>query len=304
MINSTETSYVRNALHCLLLAICLLPGLPLHAAITVTDDIGQIITLPEPATRIVSLAPHITELLFAAGAGAAVVGVSEYSDYPDAATRIARIGGGSGLDLEAIVALQPDLVIAWQSGNPTGQVQRLQELGLHVFHSEPRRLQDIPHALQRLAQLAGTESAAQPVITDYTQRLHALGTRYANRPPVSVFYQVWEQPLMTINGAHMVSDVLRLCGGVNIFADQPVLAPQVSIEAVLASNPQAIVIAADAADTSALTATWQHWPQLQAVRDAHLYTLQRDLLVRHTPRILDGAEQLCARLEQARTRHP
>jgi iron complex transport system substrate-binding protein len=288
----------------ILLPCLLLLSLPLHAAITVTDDAGQTITLPQPAQRIVSLAPHITELLFAAGAGAAVVGASEYSDYPDAATRIARIGGGGGLDLEAIVALQPDLVIAWQSGNPAGQVQRLQELGLHVFHSEPRLLQDIPHTLQRLAQLAGTEKIAQPVVDAYSQRLHALRTRYTNRPPVSVFYQVWEQPLMTINSAHLVSDVMRLCGGVNIFAGQSVLAPQVSIEAVLASNPQAIVIAADAADATALTASWQRWPQLQAVRDAHLYTLQRDLLVRHTPRILDGAEQLCERLEQARTRHP
>lgn len=289
---------------CLQLAVCLLLSLPLHAAITVTDDAGQTITLPQPARRIVSLAPHITELLFAAGAGAAVVGASEYSDYPDAATRIARIGGGGGLDLEAIVALQPDLVIAWQSGNPAGQVQRLQELGLHVFRSEPRSLQDIPHTLQRLAQLAGTETVAQPVIDAYTQRLQTLRTRYANRPPVSVFYQVWDQPLMTINDAHLVGDVLRLCGGANIFADQPVLAPQVSVEAVLARNPQAIVIAAGNGDADMLTATWKNWPQLQAVRDAHLYTLQRELLVRHTPRILDGAEQLCERLEQVRTRHP
>lgn len=287
-----------------LLVICLLLSLPLQAAVSVSDDFGQTITLPQPARRIVSLAPHITELLFAAGAGAAVVGTSEYSDYPDAATRIARIGGGGGLDLEAIIALQPDLVVAWQSGNPPGQVQRLQELGLRVFRSEPHTLQDIPRTLQRLGQLAGTAAAAQPVMDVFIRRLHALRERYASRPPVSVFYQVWDQPLMTVNGAHLVNDVLQLCGGENIFADLPVLAPQVSIEAVLARNPQAIIIAADHDDAATLTAAWQRWPQLQAVRNAHLYTLRRELLVRHTVRILDGAEQLCDRMEQVRNSRP
>jgi iron complex transport system substrate-binding protein len=310
-LNHTEHSFLhmrrkpcQRTVRCITLLWCLLSCGPLQAGVTVIDDTGQAITLARPAHRIVSLAPNITELLFAAGAGLSVVGASEFSDYPQQAGAIPRIGGAGGLDLEAIAALQPDLVIAWDSGNPASQVERLRALGLPVFHSEPRNLQDIPRTLRRLAQLAGTATAAQPVIDAYARHLQSLHERYAGRTPVRVFYQVWERPLMTINGAHMISDVLHLCGGENIFADQPVLSPQVSIEAVLARDPEAIIIAADRAAAAAPGAAWRRWAQLQAVRNAHVYTVQRELLVRQTPRILDGAERLCELLEQVRQSRP
>ena len=305
--NSNEIFIVRNYANrrnsALLLIVALLllqwPGVSLQAAITVTDDAGQEVRLAQPARRIVSLAPYLTELLFAAGAGHAVVGVSEFSDYPEAAAAVSRIGGGAGLDLEAILALHPDLVVAWQSGNPVNQVERLRSLGLTVFLSEPRQLLDVPDTLLRLGRLAGTEPVAQVAADRFTARYRQLKKRYAQRAAVSVFYQIWAQPLMTLNGEHLFSDVLRLCGGRNIFAALPALAPQVDIEAVLAADPDVIVVAVDDQGSPLLSA-WQRWPSLSAVADGHVYAITRERLVRHTPRILDGAQELCAILERVR----
>jgi iron complex transport system substrate-binding protein len=272
---------------------------PVLAAITVTDDAGRQVVLAKPARRIVSLAPYITELLFAAGAGDAVVGVTEFSDYPESARSIPRVGSGTGLDLEAILALQPDLIVAWQSGNPGGQVERLQSLGMTVFMSEPRQLVDVPDTLLRLGRLAATEQVAQENADSFIRRYTQLKQRYAQRPVVSVFYQIWDQPLMTLNGEHLFSDVVRLCGGHNVFDELSALAPQVDIEAVLAVDPEIIVVAAEDKD-SPLLAAWRRWPALSAVVHEHVYAVARDRLVRHSPRILDGAEELCELLEGVR----
>ena len=282
-----------------LIVLLLMWLLPVWAEIRVTDDTGQPVVLEKSAQRIISLAPYITELLFAAGAGEAIVAATEFSDYPEAARTLKQVGGGGGLDLEAIIALQPDLVVAWQSGNPRGQVERLQSLGITVFVSEPRRLGDVPATLQRLGRLAGTEAVAAAQVDSFNRRSAALREKYAHRPKVSVFYQIWEQPLMTLNGEHLFSDVLHLCGGENVFNALPALAPQIDIEAVLLANPDVIVIAADDDDSPSLTA-WQRWPQLSAVKQGHVYAIQRDQLVRHSPRILDGAERLCELLDAAR----
>jgi len=285
----------------LLVALLLLhgPGTSVRAAIRVIDDAGQALVLEQPARRIVSLAPNITELLFAAGAGDRVVGVTEFSDYPEAAQSVTRVGSGAGLDLEAILALRPDLVVAWQSGNPAGQVERLRSLGINLFISEPRQLLDVPDTLLRLGRLAGTEAAAQASADSFKRRYEQLRQAYAQRPEVSVFYQIWERPLMTLNGEHLFSDVLRLCGGHNVFAELPALAPQVDVEAVLAADPEVIIVAVDGED-SPLLAAWRRWPSLSAVRQGHLYGIARERLVRNTPRILDGAGELCVILEGAR----
>ncbi|MGB5439740.1 MAG: cobalamin-binding protein [Gammaproteobacteria bacterium] len=277
-------------------------GSSMHAwsEIRVTDDAGEEIIMQHPARRIVCLSPHITELLFAAGAGSFVVGVSDFSNYPAAAEDLPRISGGGSLDMEAILALQPDLVVAWQSGNPELQVQRLQSLGITVFLSEPRRLEDIPGTLRKLGKLAASEPVAFAQAAAFEQRLEGLRSRYARRPQVSVFYQIWEKPLMTLNGEHMVSDVMQACGGYNIFAPLAALAPQIDIEAVLVADPDVIISGADAGETGMLEA-WRHWPELSAVRHNHLYSIQRELLVRHTPRILDGVERLCEILEEVRS---
>jgi iron complex transport system substrate-binding protein len=287
------------------LAACgpLFPGVPVLAepAVQVVDDAGHTVELAAPAQRIVSLAPYLTELLYSAGAGDAIVGTSEFSDYPAAARDIPRIGGGGGLDVEAIVALQPDLVVAWQSGNPAGQLERLRALGMTLFLSEPRQLQDVPGTLVRLGTLAGTEQLAQAAVAAYEARYRELQQRYSARPSVAVFYQVWRQPLMTVSGEHLISDVIRLCGGRNVFSDLPVLAPQIDIEAVLAADPEVIIVGTGGTSETAELQDWQRWTMLAAVAQGHLYGVQRELLVRHSPRILDGAEQLCRILEKVRS---
>lgn len=283
----------------LLFLAFLLPGTG-GAEIRVTDDTGQVVAVEQPAHRIVSLSPHITELLFAAGAGEYVIGVSGFSDSPPAARDLPRIGSAASLDLERIVALRPDLVVAWYSGNPADQIGRLQALGLAVFMSEPRALGDIATTLVRLGELAATRSHAQRAAAAFNRRLADLRRRHAGKPPVRVFYQVWDRPLMTIGGEHIISDVIRMCGGINVFAGLSQLAPQIGIEAVLRQDPQVIIAASTDGDAATVPGDWQRWSRLSAVRNAHLYTVPGDVLVRHTPRILDGAEAVCAILDRVR----
>ena len=218
-----------------------------QAAITVTDDTGATVTLAAPAQRVISLAPHVTELLYAAGGGAKMVGAVSYSDYPPEAKQLPRVGDNKALDLERIVALKPDLIVVWRHGNAQRQLDRLRELHVPLFFSEPHHLDDVAVSLTKLGQLLGTSPTADAAAAAYRPDIARLRTQYANRPPVSVFYQVWDQPLMTLNGEHMVSDVIALCGGRNVFAKLEPLVPTVSTEAVLAANPEAIVTAAPGA---------------------------------------------------------
>lgn len=264
-------------------------------AVAVRDDDGREIRLQAPAQRIVSLAPYLTELLFAAGAGNQIVGTSAHSDFPPAAKGIPRVGDASGFNLERLLYLAPDLVVAWQSGNPPGVVNRVADLGVPVFVSEPRRILDVAYTIERLGVLAGTVQRAQAASATFRQRYRDLHARYAQRRPVSVYYQVWERPLMTINGTHLISDLIRLCGGVNAFSHLPSLTGVIDREAVFAADPQVIV----APDAEAL-ARWRRWPQLRAVREDRLFFIPGALLARHSPRVLDGAERLCTALEVAR----
>lgn len=287
--------------------VCMLLLLAVFAAaaaaeIRLTDDAGRNVTLKQAARRIVSLAPHLTELLFAAGAGGHVVGTVEYSDYPRAAQAIARIGDSAQLDLERIVALKPDLVVVWLNGNAQRQLEKLLRLGIPVFYNEPRRLPDIARAIEQLGRLAGTEVVALPAARAFLAREAELRGRYAGRAPVTVFYQIWDQPLLTVNGEHLISDVIKLCGGQNVFAGLKPLTPEISTEAVLAADPEAIAgMSAEAGQAGNLD-QWKRWPRLQAVARDNLFVIDSDLISRNTPRILDGARELCAHLAAARAR--
>lgn len=280
-----------------LFATCVAPA---GAALRAVDDAGGVVTLAAPAKRIVSLAPHATELLFAAGAGARVVATVEFSDYPPPARALPRVGSSAGIDVERVVALLPDLVVGWRSGNPPAQLARLRELGLTVFVTEPRRLSRLPELIERLGVLAGTAPEAASAARQLRQRATRLEQRYATRSPVSVFYQLLDPALMTINGEHIITDVIRLCGGQNVFADLPVLAGRIDIEAVLARDPQVVIAGGDAALWREWRQRWLRWPQLQAVRQDRLVWMDPDLLHRAGPRMLDGAERLCAALDAAR----
>ena len=288
------------------LLLCLLPSqagsetAPVH----IIDDNGQALTLASPARRIISLAPHITELLFAAGAGRYIVGSISHSDYPPEARDITPIGDYTGLDMEAITALKPDLVVAWPSGNPQSQLHTLRKLGLKLFNVEPRHLDDIARTIEQLGELAGTGPQAASSAAAFRSSLQELRREFQGQPPVRVFFQVWEQPLLTINGQHLISDVIRLCGGVNVFAALPELTPRIAIEAVIAANPQVIFTGSE--ETVAGEATpaslrhWRQWKELDASRNDHLYAIDPARISRQTPRILEGARQLCADLQRVR----
>lgn len=284
-----------------MLALLCLPLLA-QAELAVVDSSGRNVTLQQPAQRIVSLAPHVTELLFAAGAGERVVGVVSYSDWPPAARGIEQVGSYSALDMERILALRPDLVVAWESGNNPAQLERLERLGLTVLRHAPRTPDDIARMLEQLGRLAGTDAVAQPAAQNFRVRLQRLRERNAQVAPLTVFYQVWHQPLMTVSGAHLISAAIELCGGRNVFAALPALAPQISIEAVLAADPQVIVASGMAEQRPDWLDDWKRWPQLAAVRHDNLYFVPPDLLQRAGPRFIDGAERLCAALDEARRR--
>lgn len=273
-----------------------------HAnGVRVVDDAQRTVELSAPAMRIVSIAPHVTELLFAAGAGDRVVGVDEYSDHPPAARALPRIGRHSGLDLEAIVALRPHLVVGWASGNRMPQLERLDALGIALYLNEIRSIDDIATSIETLGRLAGTQPAARAAADALRERAQALRTGGEDRR-VRVFYQVWDKPLMTINGEHLISRAIERCGGQNVFAPLSQLAPTVSVESVLAADPQVVIASRIDDKTPTGLAEWRRWPELAANRHDNLLTLPADLLQRPGPRFIDGVEALCAALDEARGR--
>lgn len=271
------------------------------AAISVQDDAGTTVTLPQPARRIVSLAPHVTELLFAAGAGDFIVGTVSYSDYPAAAKSIPRIGDNRQVDIERLIAAKPDLLVVWRHNASTRQMEQLRSLGIPLFYSEPHKLDDVPETLQKLGRLIGTEERAQRSADELRRTLSDLRARFGHRPVVRVFYQVWDRPLYTLNESHIVSDAIRLCGGENIYAKLPVPAPTVTIESVLQEDPEAIV-SGERREGSSNLEHWKKYAGMTAVRRNNLIGIDGDLLNRPGPRIVNGAAVLCERLEQVRAR--
>lgn len=279
-----------------------LSGTSYAASIEVIDDLKHPVQLTAPAQRIISLAPHITELLYAVGAGDAIVGAVDYSDYPPPASRLPRVGGYNGFDIEAIAALHPDLIIAWRSGNPSPSLASLERLRIPIFFSEPREIEDVATSLERFGILTGHVQQGTNAAADFRRHLATLQQRYKSVARVTVFYEVWNHPLMTVNNQHLISKVLGLCGGDNIFGTLPALVPQPDIEAVLQRDPQVIMTGDAGNKHEEFQKYWQRWPSLQAVRNHQLYQVSADLLQRHGPRILDGAEQVCRVLDTVRAR--
>lgn len=272
-----------------------------HAAeVVVRDDYATDVRLSRPAERVVSLSPHLTELLYAAGGGERVVGAVQFSDYPPPARALPRVGSDAAIDLEAVLALRPELIVAWPNAGSVRAINRLAELGLPVFRSEPRELEDIARTLERLGLLLGSSASAKTAATQFRSRAKSLEKRYARRRPVRVFYQVWDRPLLTVNGEHVISKVMRLCGGENVFASLPLLAPEIDREAVLRADPEVIVASGPGEARPTWLDAWKAYSGLTAAANGHLYAIPPDLIQRHTPRILDGAEQLCRILEQVR----
>lgn len=274
-------------------------GTTTAAPVTVRDDTGHTLTLPAPARRAVTLAPHLAELVFAAGAGDRLVGVMRFSDFPPEAARLPVIGDAFAINLEAIAALHPDLLLVWRSGLNPRQQQRLQALGMAVYTNEINSVDGIADTLRRLGRLFGTSAVAEAAAADTEARWRALRERYARRAPVRVFYQLWHEPLMTVNRGHLIDQAITACGGVNVFGSQAALTPTVSWEAAVAANPQLVITGAAANEPARLEA-WARFKRVDAVRNGQVIALDGHRLARMTPLFVEGALALCEVIDRAR----
>ena len=271
-----------------------------QAQIQVTDETGAVLTLRRPAERIVALAPSLVENIFAAGAGDKLVGAVTFSDYPPEAKKIPRVGSYSHLDFEALLALKPDLVIAWEGGNPPAMLDKIRAFGIPMYLSSPNKLEKIGKQLLAVGALAGSDEIAIKTVSTYRARLATLEKKYAGKPIVSTFYQIYKQPLITVGGQQIISHLITLCGGRNVFENLTKDAPVVGIESVLLANPQAIITSGMNESRPEWLDDWKRWPSLTAVKQGNLFFVPPDLIQRPTLRLLEGAERLCKALEVAR----
>ena len=285
------------------LALALCASFVAHAAdVVVSDDRGRPMTLSVPAQRIVTMAPSIAELVYAAGAGERLVGVARFSDYPPAVKDIPQIGDASRVDLERVLSLKPDLVIAWKTGNQAADIERLEQLGFRVFVIEPATLDAIPRLLRVLGRLSGSEVAARNAADEFERGVAALREHYGTRIKVRVFYEIWHEPLMTVNGRHMINDVIQLCGGSNVFAGVTSLTPVVSLESVIAAQPEVVLGGSSAITPGEFTAQWRRYESFVQLRNVRAMFVDPDSIQRQTPRILVGAQTVCEHLDSIRNR--
>jgi iron complex transport system substrate-binding protein len=271
------------------------------AAISVIDDSGVKISLSSPAQRIISLAPHTTELLFAAGAGKSIIAVTAWSDYPPQAKNIPSVGSATELDIERIIKLKPDLVVAWKNGNKPRQIAYLRKFGIQVFESEPKTFDAIADSIKKLSTLAGTEQIGQQQALAFQQKILALKNKYQQAAEVRYFYQIWQKPLMTLNGEHLISQALKICGGRNIFSELIPTAPTVNSESVIQRNPEVIFMSSEEKN---IATQWQSFPNMIAVAHNNIFTFNGIIMNRAGPRMAEATEQLCEKLDLARQRRP
>jgi len=272
---------------------------PLQGApVAVTDDRATVIRLQQPARRIVTLAPHLTELVFAAGAGSRLAGVARFSNHPPEARLLPVVSDAIHTDVERLLALKPDLVLAWRSGTPPETVARIERAGLPVFVSGATRLDDVGRGIEAIAALAGTVAAGASARAAFARGLDELRARRPAGPPVRVFYEIWPAPLMTVNGGHVISEIIALCGGLNVFGGLRPLTPEISKEALLAARPE-VVLGGSSAETSlAYAARWAALPPPLSTLPAH--HVAPDLIQRPTPRLLEGARLVCMHIDAVR----
>ncbi len=252
------------------------------------------------AKRIIALSPHAVELLYAIGAGDRIVGTVEYADYPKEALSIPRIGNYVGIKIEKVLALKPDLIVIWKNGNKTTDLNKLKSLGLTIHNSQSNNIIDITKDLQTLGELTGLQDNAKKIIEKMKSRYEKIVTRYSNKSEVNVFYQVWHEPLMSVGANGWIESLIKNCGGKNIFDQSDTPYPQVSLESVLAKNPEVIIIPHHSGNVGAKTEIWEKWPEITAIKNNQYFILDGDLLHRYTPRALDGLELLCNRIDRAR----
>ena len=270
------------------------------SAVEILDEDGNLVRLEKPAKRIISLAPSLTEILFAIGAGQKIVGVIEYSDFPPEAKTLPVIGRFDLLDIEKIAELEPDLIIAWKSGNPARSIEQLKILGLSVYLAELNDLASISKQMKNISKLIGAEGEASLAITNFNQTYESLVAKYSGRELVKTFYQVWDMPIITTGGKGLINDIITLCSGENIFKGISQIAPKVSLEAIVVANPEVIIGSGSGKTRPDWLDKWKRWPRVKAVSKQNLFSVNPDLIQRQTPRTLIGAKQMCEHIDKAR----
>lgn len=262
--------------------------------LTVVDDAGRAVSLSAPAKRVLALAPHAVEMLYTVGAGETLIGVIEGSDYPEAARALPRVGSYRGISLEAVLVRNPDLVVVWGSGTPQSLVERLAALNVPVYRSEPRQLLSVAKGLRDLGKLTGHGEEGEWAASSLMSRLEMLKQSLGDPP--RVFYQLGDNPLTTLSGGHIVTEVIRHCGGKPLFDDKPVLVPQIGNEALIEARPEVILSAQRNDDWKR---AWQRWELLPAVENQRLYNLSPDLISRPGPRIVEAVKEVCEAISPA-----
>src|SRR5258706_5022094 len=268
------------------------------AEISLHDDLDRAIVLKQPAKRIVTLAPFLTELVFTAGAGERVVGVSAYSDYPPEAKKLPQVGTAVGVALEQIAALAPDLVLAWRDSVRVEDIERLTRLGATVYVAQSRNFEDVPRNLVAIGELTGRDVSG--AIVEYERRLAKLRRDNAGKRIVTAFLEIWNRPLTTIAGRHFINEALEICGARNVFQDLDGVAPVVSWEAVYLRDPQVIVGMSSAANDAEFRANWKSRTALSAVKGGRLVFVDADRIQRLTARTPDGVAALCDGIDRYR----
>lgn len=266
----------------------------LAVPIRVVDGSDHIVELKSHAHRIITLAPNLTEIVFAAGAGTYLVGVSSMSDYPKAALKIPVISNYQEIDLEKVVMLKPDLIIAWQYTNAL-MIAQLKRLNYPIYIATFNQLSDIPKTIENIGKLSGTNKVAKKAANQFNEKLQWLKQKYARQKRATVFYQLSQAPLLTINQHALADQVIQLCGGQNIFENTVGLSPTVSIENILAVNPKIILVSDFAGNRNAIQ-FWKKYPMLQAVKNKRIYFINPSLVERPGPRMLQGMEEVCGSL--------
>ena len=285
----------------LTISFCLLE-LAGASELSAIDDSGTKISLQSPATRITAMSPDLTEVVFELGAGHRLVGAGEYSNYPPEASGITRVNSSASANFELIFSLEPDLVLVWKTGNGARTISRLRDLGLPVFVVETQRVADIPALYHRLGLLLGQKVLATQLAEKFLHEIDVIRQSIHSQPEITVFYEVWDDPLMTLSGQHMVSDAISMCGGKNIFEDLVPIAPLVSLESVVAADPQVIITSGSIKGLQNWRSRWARWGGMTAVENQHLYMVAPDLLLRQSGRLIEGIRSLCEKMLEARSK--
>jgi iron complex transport system substrate-binding protein len=293
--------FSRSAARCVVVACLAFAAGVSHAeSLTVTDDAGRRVTLPQVPQKIISIAPGATEMLFAAGAGSRVIATVEFSDEPAEAREVPRIGDSNAIDVERVVALRPDVVVVWDGGSSVGQVAQLERLGIPLYREKVRRLSELAPSLRRLGALADTGAVAERAARDIETRLAGLASQFGGRSPITVLLQVWNRPIYTVGGSQMMTDSLHLCGARNIFADLKIQGPAVDMEAIIARNPEVIVAVAPPGVAHEWLEEWKRFTSLRAVRNDALIPFEDQRLSRLGPSAVGGTEALCKAIDAKR----